>query len=93
VARSCIMVHDMTDSETSATEPAQVEPPRRLWWTAAHLLGFGLLLALAILLAKGPPVDRADGGRVIFTEADLAHVRAAFERTWSRPPSAADCCG
>ena len=84
------MVHDMTDSEASATEPAQVEQPRRLWWTAAQMLGFGLLLALAILLAKGPPVDRADGGRVVFTEADLAHVRAAFERTWSRPPSAAE---
>ena len=80
----------MRDSGASETEPAQVEQPRRLWWTAAHLLGFGLLLALAILLAKGPPVDRADGGRVIFTEADLAHVRAAFERTWSRPPSAAE---
>ena len=80
----------MRDSEASETEPAQVEQPRRLWWTAAHMLGFGLLLALAILLAKGPPVDRADGGRVVFTEADLAHVRAAFERTWSRPPSAAE---
>ena len=80
----------MRDSEASETEPARVEQPRRLWWTAAHMLGFGLLLALAILLAKGPPVDRADGGRVVFTEADLAHVRAAFERTWSRPPSAAE---
>ena len=80
----------MTHPAESTTEPAPVEPPRRLWWTAAHLLGFGLLLALAILLAKGPPVDRADGGRVSFTESDLAHVRAAFERTWSRPPSAAE---
>jgi hypothetical protein len=52
------------------------------------MLGFGLLLALIILLAKGPPVDREDGDRVAFTEADLAQVRAAFERTWSRPPTA-----
>ncbi|UCC28785.1 MAG: peptidyl-prolyl cis-trans isomerase [Phycisphaerales bacterium] len=51
------------------------------------MFGFGLLLALAILLAKGPPVDREDGGRVAFTEADLAHVHAAFERTWSRRPT------
>ena len=80
----------MRDWETNETDSAPVEPPRRRWWTAAHLLGFGALLALAILLAKGPPVDRADGGRVIFTEADLAHVRAAFERTWSRPPSASE---
>ena len=59
-------------------------------WTMLHLIGFGLLLATAILLAKGPPVDREDGGRVVFTEADLAHVRAAFERTWSRPPTAVE---
>jgi len=54
------------------------------------MLGFGLLLAVVILLAKGPPVDRADGGRVAFSEADLAHVSAAFERTWSRPPTAVE---
>jgi hypothetical protein len=54
------------------------------------MLGFGLLLALIILLAKGTPVDRADGGRVSFTEADLAQVSATFERTWSRPPTAVE---
>jgi hypothetical protein len=52
------------------------------------MLGFGLLLAVIILLAKGPPVNREEGDRVAFTEADLAQVRAAFERTWSRPPTA-----
>jgi len=70
------------------TDPVTEKQPRRLWGTAAHMIGFGLLLALAILLAKGPPVDREDGGRVAFTEADLAHVRARFERTWNRPPTA-----
>jgi hypothetical protein len=70
------------------TDPDKKKQPRRIWGTAAHMLGFGLLLALMILLAKGSPVDREDGGRVVFTEADLAHVSAAFERTWSRPPTA-----
>jgi len=70
------------------TDPEKKKQPRRLFRTAAHMLGFGLLLALVILLAKGPPVDPEDGGRVAFTEADLAHVHAAFERTWSRPPTA-----
>ncbi len=70
------------------TDPEREKQPRRLLGTAAHMLGFGLLLALVILLAKGPPVDREDGGRVAFTEADLAQVRARFERTWSRPPTA-----
>ena len=54
------------------------------------MLGFGLLLALIILLAKGPPVDPEDGSRVAFTEADLAQVSARFERTWSRPPTAVE---
>jgi hypothetical protein len=52
-----------------------------------HLLGFGLLTALAIMLAKGPPVDRQDMTRVVFATADLAQVSATFERTWSRPPT------
>jgi hypothetical protein len=54
------------------------------------MLGFGLLVALIILLAKGPPVDRDEGGRVSFTEADLAQVSATFQRTWSRPPTAVE---
>jgi hypothetical protein len=55
-----------------------------------HLLGFGVLSALVIFLAKGPPVDEQDVTRVAFTTADVAQVRATFERTWSRPPTAAE---
>ncbi len=69
------------------TDPAREKKPRRLVGTAAHMLGFGLLLAVAILLGKGPPVDRDDVGRVSFTEADLAQVSATFERTWGRRPT------
>ena len=72
------------------TGPLREKRPRRLLGTAAHMLGFGLLLALVILLAKGSPVGSDDAGRVVFTEADLAHVRAAFERTWNRPPTAVE---
>jgi hypothetical protein len=53
-----------------------------------HLLGFALLSALIMLLAKGPPVDGKDTARIAFTTADVAQVRATFERTWSRPPTA-----
>jgi hypothetical protein len=70
------------------TEPEREKQSRRPWGTAASMLGFGVLLALIILLAKGAPGDRGDGGRVAFTEADLAQVHASFERTWNRPPTA-----
>jgi hypothetical protein len=57
------------------------------WATTVRLLAFGLLLALIILLAKGPPVDGQDQARIAFTVADVAQVSATFERTWSRPPT------
>ena len=44
------------------TELKREKQPSRSLKTAAHMLGFGLLLALAILQAKGPPVDRGTGG-------------------------------
>jgi len=55
-----------------------------------HLLGFGMLAALIIMLVKGPPTDGQNMARVTFTAADVAQVQARFERTWSRPPTAAD---
>jgi hypothetical protein len=55
-----------------------------------HLLGFGVLTAVVILLVKGPPVDEQNRARVAFTTADLAQVRATFQRTWSRPPTAVE---
>jgi hypothetical protein len=72
-------------------EDQRPKPPGRgtrpSWRTLAHLLGFGVLSALVILLAKGPPVDSQNMARIAFTMADLAQVSATFERTWSRPPT------
>ena len=58
------------------------------WRTFAHLFAFGLLLALAMILVRGTPGDSEDSSRVVFTEADVAQVRAKFMRTWNRPPTA-----
>jgi hypothetical protein len=55
-----------------------------------RLLGFGVLAALIILLANGPPLDEQSRARIAFTTADVAQVRATFERTWSRPPTAVE---
>jgi hypothetical protein len=61
--------------------------PSGRWGTAARIVAFGLLLAIIIFLAKGPPVDPEEISRVVFTGADLAHVSARFQRTWNRPPT------
>jgi hypothetical protein len=54
------------------------------------MLAFGFLLALAVILVRGAPVDVEDARRVVFTEADVAQVRARHVRTWTRPPTAVE---
>lgn len=70
------------------TEKAATKQPT--WRIFAHLFAFGLLLALAMMLVRGTPGDSEDASRVVFTEADVAQVRAKFMRTWNRPPTAVE---
>ena len=56
--------------------------------TLAHLLGFGLLLALILMVVRGTPQAGDATDRVIFTEVDLKQVHARHTRTWNRPPTA-----
>ena len=70
------------------TEKAATKQPT--WRTFAHLFAFGLLLALAMMLVRGTPGDSEDASRVVFTEADVAQVRAKFMHTWNRPPTAVE---
>lgn len=72
-------------SETQ--NPSHESQPRRSWWTYAHMLAFGLLLALLMTLLYGVPGTRDQRSQVVFTEADVAQVRARHLRTWSRPPT------
>jgi hypothetical protein len=60
---------------------------RRPWRTLVHMFVFGVLLAVGILLAKGPPGGEGDIRLVTFTGADVAQVHAKFQRTWGRPPA------
>jgi hypothetical protein len=53
----------------------------------AHLLGFGLLLALILVLLRGTPQSGDAIDRVAFTEVDLKQIYARHTRTWNRPPT------
>ncbi|MBT8491679.1 MAG: peptidyl-prolyl cis-trans isomerase [Deltaproteobacteria bacterium] len=59
---------------------------------ATHVFLLGLIVAAAILFAKGPPVTDASK-RVVITGADLLQQRAAFMRTWQREPTAEELRG
>ena len=59
---------------------------------AVHVVLLGLIVAAAILLAKGPPVTDASR-QVVITGADLLQQRAAFMRTWQREPTAEELRG
>jgi peptidyl-prolyl cis-trans isomerase C len=59
---------------------------------AVHIGILGLIVAAAILLAKGPPTADASR-RVVVTGADLLQQRAAFMRTWQREPTAGELRG
>jgi len=52
----------------------------------------GMLVAAAILIAKGPPTVDAER-RVVITGGDLMQLRAAFMRTWQREPTADELRG
>jgi len=59
---------------------------------AVHVFLLGLIVAAAILIAKGPPSADASR-RVVVTSADLLQQRAAFMRTWQREPTAGELRG
>ena len=59
---------------------------------AVHVILLGVMVAAAILIAKGPPTTDASR-RVVVTGADLLQQRAAFMRTWQREPTAEELRG
>jgi hypothetical protein len=52
-----------------------------------HILVLGVLLGVALVIAKGPPTEGAEARRVVITGGDLLQLRAAFMRTWQREPT------
>lgn len=59
---------------------------------AIRVVSLGVIVAVAILVAKGPP-SGDEARRVVVTGADLLQQRAAFMRTWQREPTADELRG
>jgi hypothetical protein len=57
-----------------------------------HILVLGALIAVVILVVKGPPTGD-EATRVVVTGADLMQLRAGFMRTWQREPTDAELRG
>lgn len=57
-----------------------------------HIVLLGLLVAAAVLIAKGPPTGDV-AKRVVITSGDLMQLRAGFMRTWQREPTPAELRG
>lgn len=59
---------------------------------AVHIVILGVVVAAAILIAKGPPTGD-EARRVVVTGADLMQLQAGFYRTWRREPTAVELRG
>lgn len=59
---------------------------------SVHIVILGVVVAAAILIAKGPPTGD-EARRVVVTGADLLQLRAGFMRTWQREPTAVELRG
>ncbi len=68
-------------------ETNKMARPHRPWTTVLHFLAFGVLIGLMLILVKGPPGEKQETKRIVVTTADIAQVKAKYERLWRRPPT------
>lgn len=66
---------------------------RSLRHPALHVLGLGVVVAVAILVAGGGSSSSEESRRVVISGADLLQLRAAFLRTWQREPTLSELRG
>lgn len=52
-----------------------------------HILLFGFLLALVLLIVLGPPTSGDEARRVVINDSDIAQLRATWIRQWQREPT------
>lgn len=58
-----------------------------------HILLFGCLLGLVLVVGFGRPSAVDDATRVVITADDIVQLRAGWMRTWQREPTAAELRG
>ncbi|MCG6947301.1 MAG: peptidyl-prolyl cis-trans isomerase [Acidobacteria bacterium] len=59
---------------------------------AVHVIALGVIVAAALLIAKGPPTAD-EARRVVLTGGDILQLKASFMRTWQREPTATELRG
>ena len=58
-----------------------------------HIVLFGCLLGVVLVVGFGRPSAVDDATRVVITDDDIAQLRAGWMRTWQREPTAAELRG
>lgn len=58
-----------------------------------HILLLGILLALALLIAFGPPTSGDETHRVVIDDSDITQLRATWIRQWQREPTPGELRG
>ncbi len=58
----------------------------------AHVVLLGVIVAAAVLIARGPPTGD-EARRVMLTGSDVLQLKASFMRTWQREPTAEELQG
>ena len=58
-----------------------------------HIILFGCLLGVVLVVAFGRPSAVDDATRVVITADDIVQLRAGWMRTWQREPTAAELRG
>lgn len=55
-----------------------------------HIILFGFLLGVTLVIGFGRPSPVDDITRVLVTQSDIAQLRAGWKRTWQREPTVAE---
>ena len=58
-----------------------------------HIVLFGFLLAVILLIIFGIPTNKDDNRRVVITNADIEQLWSSWKRTWLRDPTPAELRG